>query len=117
VVDLSSSDEEYLIPDISRDEEFTKRLFGDLNHELLRPPDDDKVIILSDSDEEEEEVHQETADVEAVLSSAVKSPTSTSSSVAVDDAPEAVQDDSNDGHTPDRAHGGSSSGGDETGSP
>jgi hypothetical protein len=51
VVDLSS-DEEDLIPDISRDDEFAKRLFDDLNHELLGPPSDGKVIVLSDFDEE-----------------------------------------------------------------
>jgi hypothetical protein len=50
VVDLSL-DEEDLIPDTSRDEEFVKRLFGDLNRELLGLSDDGKVIILSDSDE------------------------------------------------------------------
>jgi hypothetical protein len=46
VVDLSSpSDEEYLIVHVSRDEEFTRRLFGDLNRDILGPPDDDKIII------------------------------------------------------------------------
>jgi hypothetical protein len=39
VVDLSSSsDEEGLIPDTSWDEEFTKRLFGDLNRDVLGRP-------------------------------------------------------------------------------
>jgi hypothetical protein len=74
VVDLSSSsDEEDLIPYTSWDE-FTKRLFGDLNREVLEPPDDGKVIIFSDSDEEEEEAREEdTTDVEATPSSAIKS--------------------------------------------
>jgi hypothetical protein len=59
VVDLSSSsNEKGLIPDILRDEEFTKKLFGDLNRDVLEPPDDNKIIILSDSDEEEEEVRE-----------------------------------------------------------
>jgi hypothetical protein len=54
VVDLSlSSGDECLINDTSHDEEFTRRLFSDLNHDVLGPPDDDKIIILSDSDEEE----------------------------------------------------------------
>jgi hypothetical protein len=53
VVDLSSSsDEECLIPDILRDGEFTKKLFGNLNR-------DGKIIILSDPDEKEEEVREE----------------------------------------------------------
>jgi hypothetical protein len=55
VVDLSSSsDDGDLITDVSRDEEFTTRLFGDLNRDVLGSPDDVKIIILSDSDEEEE---------------------------------------------------------------
>jgi hypothetical protein len=57
VVDLSLSyDEEGLIADTSCDEEFTRRLFGDLNRDILGPLGDGKIIILSDSDEEEEEV-------------------------------------------------------------
>jgi hypothetical protein len=52
VVDLSS-DEEDLIPDITRDEEFSKRVFDDINRELLGPPGDGKIIIFSDSNEEE----------------------------------------------------------------
>jgi hypothetical protein len=51
VVDLSSSsDEEGLIPDTSRDEEFTRRLFGDLNCNILGSPSDGNIIILNDSD-------------------------------------------------------------------
>jgi hypothetical protein len=53
VVDLSSSfDEGDLIADVSRDEEFTRRLFGDLNCDFLGPPSDSKIIILSDSNKE-----------------------------------------------------------------
>jgi hypothetical protein len=108
VVDLSSSsDEEGLILDTSRDEEFTKRLFDDLNRGVLGPPDDGKVIILSDSDEEKEEVHKEdTIDAKAAPSSTMKSPTPTASA-----------DDIDKGRSPDRATGYSSSGGDEAGSP
>jgi hypothetical protein len=57
VVDLSS-DEEDIFPDTSRDEEFAKKLFGDLNRELLGLPGDNNIIVLSGSDEEEE-VHEE----------------------------------------------------------
>jgi hypothetical protein len=53
VVDLSLSfDEGDLIADVSRDEEFARRLFGDLNHNVLGPLDDGMIIILNDSDEE-----------------------------------------------------------------
>jgi hypothetical protein len=105
VVDLSSSlDEENLIPDTSRDAEFTKRLFSDLNRGLLGPPGDGKIIILSDSDEEEEEVREEDA-TKAVPSSIVKSPTPTTFIVDANDADK--------GHSPDRAIGNSSNSGDK----
>jgi hypothetical protein len=109
VVDLSSSsNEEGLILDTSWDEEFARRLFGDLNRGVLGPLDDGKVIILNDSGEEEE-VHEEDAtDAKAAPSSAVKSPTPTAS---VDDV--VVTDK---GHSLDRVIGDSSNGGDEASS-
>jgi hypothetical protein len=74
VVDLSSSDEEDLIPDITWDAEFTKKSFGDLNHELLVPLVDGKIPILNDSDQEKEKVREEgTTDVKIMPSSIVKS--------------------------------------------
>jgi hypothetical protein len=109
VVDLSSSsDEDSLIPNTSRDEEFIKRIFGELNCDVLGLSGDDKIIILNDSnDDEEEEVHEEDAtDAEAAPSSVVRSL-----------APSASTDDTDKGDTPDRAIGGSSSGGDEAGLP
>jgi hypothetical protein len=116
MVDLSSNEED-LIPDTSRDEEFNKRLFGDFNREIFELPDDDKVIVLSDSDEEKEVCEEDAADTEATPSSVVLSLTLTVSAADTDDAPEGVKDDSNDGRTPDRAQGDSSSGGDEAGLP
>jgi hypothetical protein len=67
MVDLSSSsDEEGLIPDTSHDEEFARRLFGDMNRDVLRPLGNIKVIILSDLDEEEEVPKEDVTDTEAV---------------------------------------------------
>jgi hypothetical protein len=110
VVDLSSSsDEEGLIPDTSRDEEFTRWLFCDINRGVLGSPGDDKVIILIDSDEEEEVREEGAADAKAAPSSAVKSSTPTAS---VDDA-----DDTNKGRSLDRVIGSSSGGRDEAGLP
>jgi hypothetical protein len=106
----SSSDEEGLITDTSYDEVFTRKLFGDLNHNFLGPPDDDKIIILSDSDKEEEEVREEkTFDVKATPSSTARS---LASNAFTDDA-----DDADKGVTSDRVIDGSSSGGDEAGLP
>jgi hypothetical protein len=111
VVDLCSScDEEGLIADTSRDEEFIRRLFGDLNRDFLGPPDDGKIIILNDSDKEEEEVHEEKiTDVEATPSFVVRSPAPTASAADADNATK--------GDTTDQVIGGSSSGGDEAGLP
>jgi hypothetical protein len=106
-VDPSSYlNEECLIPDTLRDEEFTMRLFSDLSRGVLGPPDDGKVIILSDFDEEEVVREEHAANAEAAPSSAVKSPTPTAST---DDANDTDKD-----RSPDRTIGGSNSGGDET---
>jgi hypothetical protein len=111
VVDLSSSsDEGYLIADVSRDEHFARRLFGDLNRDFLGLPGDGKIIILSDSDEEEEEVREEKAiDTEAVPSSIARSPAPTASTNGADGADK--------GDTTDRVIGSNNSGGDEVGLP
>jgi hypothetical protein len=96
VVDMfSSSDEEGLISDILWDEEFAKKLFGDLNRDVLKPPSYGKIIILNDSDKKEE-VHEEKAtDAETEPSSTVRSLVST---VSTDDA-----DGTYKSNTPDRA--------------
>jgi hypothetical protein len=92
VVDLSSSsDEGDLINDVSRDEELARRLFGDLNRDVLGPPGDGKIIILSDSDEKEEDVREEkTTGTEDEATSAVVNPASIASADA-DDAPTGVK--------------------------
>jgi hypothetical protein len=119
VVDLSSSsDEDTLIPYTSWDVEFTKRLFGDLNRGLLGPSDDDKIIILSDSNEEEEEMREESAaNAEAAPFSTVKSPAPTASAADADDVDKGTPNDSNGGHSTDRAIGDSSNSGDKVVSP
>jgi hypothetical protein len=91
-VDFSpSSNEGDLIADVSRDEEFTRRLFGDLKHDVLGPPNDSKIIILSDSDEEEEEVREEkTTDAKDATTSAAVNPASITFADA-DDAPTGVK--------------------------
>jgi hypothetical protein len=48
------SDPSSLIVDTSRDEEFARKLFGDLNHNILGPPGDGKIIIIDDSDNDDE---------------------------------------------------------------
>jgi hypothetical protein len=103
----SSSDEGDFIGDVSQDEEFTRRLFSDLNRDFLGPLSDSKIIILSDSDEEEEEMREEkVTDAEATPSSAARSP-----------APIDSIDDADKGDAPDRMIGGSSSDKDEANLP
>jgi hypothetical protein len=46
------SDSSSLVVDTSRDEEFARNLFGDLNHDILGPPGDGKIIIIDDSNNE-----------------------------------------------------------------
>jgi hypothetical protein len=106
VVDLSSfSDKGYLITDVSQDEKFTRKLFGDLNRDVLGLPGDGKIIILSDSNEEEEVREKNATDVEAVSSSAARSPTTTASADDTNVTYKSI--------TPDWATSGCSSGGDE----
>jgi hypothetical protein len=116
VVDLSLSlDEEDFMADTSRDEDFTRWLFGELNRDVLRPPGDGKVIVLSDSDEEEE-VHEETV-TDVTPSANMKSSTSTTSATDAAEDSRKMQDDNSDDLAPDENTGKSSSDGDKAGSP
>jgi hypothetical protein len=44
-----------LVVDTSRDEEFTRKLFGELNRDILGPPGDDKIIIIDDSNSDDDD--------------------------------------------------------------
>jgi hypothetical protein len=116
VVDLSLSlDEEDFMADTSRDEDFTRWLFGELNRDVLGPPGDGKVIVLSDSDEEEE-VREETV-TDATPSANMKSSTSTTSATDAAEDSRKMQDDNSDDLAPGENTGKSSSDGDKAGSP
>jgi hypothetical protein len=69
----SSSGEEDSVADTSRDEELTRKLFGDLNHDIIGPPGDGKIIVLSDSDDEDETHEDATVNAEAAPPSAANS--------------------------------------------
>jgi hypothetical protein len=98
MVDLASpSGEEDFFADTSRDEEIARKLFGNLNRDILGPPDDGKIIVLGDSDDEDE-AHEDTAvNTEATPPSAVNSPVTPASGSDADETPDGVQDDSSDG--------------------
>jgi hypothetical protein len=112
MIDISLSlDEKNFIADTSRDVEFARKLFGDLNHGILRPPDDGKVIILDYSDEEKEAPDEKTVDTELVVTSATVNLAPTTSA-AVDDAPKGAKNDNSDDQGPDQE----ASGGNDNGS-
>jgi hypothetical protein len=68
-----------LVVDTSRDEEFGRKLFGDLNRDILGPPDDGKIIIIDDSDNDDEAQEEGMADTEptAVPAPATDTPVGT----------------------------------------
>jgi hypothetical protein len=105
VVDLAlSSGEEEPVANTSRDEEIARKLFGDLNRDILGPPGDGKVIVISDSDDEAEMHEDAVVNTEATPPSAANSVDSPTSASDVDETPDGVSDDN-------------ANGGDEAGSP
>jgi hypothetical protein len=53
-----------LVVDTSHDEEFTRKLFGDLNRDILGPPGDGKIIIIDDSDDDDNAQEEGTAGID-----------------------------------------------------
>jgi hypothetical protein len=97
-VDLTlSSGKENFIADTSRDEELARKLFGDLNCDILGLPGDDKIIVLSDSDEEDETHEDAAVNAEAAPPSAANSVDSPTSAPDADETPDGVPDDNADG--------------------
>jgi hypothetical protein len=104
-VDLtSSSGEEDSIADTSQDEEFARKLFGDLNRDILGPPGDGKIIVLNDSNDDDETHEDAVVNAEAAPPSAANSADSPTSALDADETPDGVSDDNADS-------------GDEAGSP
>jgi hypothetical protein len=95
-LDLSPSEEDS-IADTSRDEEFARKLFGDLNRDILGPPGDGKIIVISDSDDEDETHEDAVVNAEAAPPSAANSADSPTSAPDVDETPDEVSDDNADG--------------------
>jgi hypothetical protein len=92
-----SPSEEDSVADTSRDEEFTRKLFGDLNRGILRPPGDGKIIIISNSDDEDETHEDAAVNAEAAPPSTADSADSPTSASDVDETPDGVSDDNADG--------------------
>jgi hypothetical protein len=97
-VDLaSSSGEEDSVADTTRDEELTRKLFGDLNRDILGLPGDGKIIVLNDSDNEDGTHEDAAVNAEAAPHSAANSVDSPTSAPDADDRPDGVSDDNADG--------------------
>jgi hypothetical protein len=117
MIDLSlSSDEENFIADTSHDAEFAKKLFGDLNCDILGPPNDSKVIVLDDSNENKEAQEEKTAGTEPAATSTVVNLASIASADA-DDAPAGAKNDNTNDHGPDQEAGGGNCSGGSAGKP
>jgi hypothetical protein len=117
MIDLSSSsDEENLIVHISRDAELTKKLFADLNCDILGPPGNGKIIVLDDFDEENEAHEEKTAGIESTAASASVDPTS-SAPTSADDAPAGAKIDNSDDQGSDQEADGDDGGGCSTDQP
>jgi hypothetical protein len=117
MINLSSSlDEKNFIVDTSHDAELTKKLFGDLNRDILGPPGDSKIIILDDSDEENKAQEDKTVGIESTAASTSVDPTS-SAPTSTDDAPVGAKIGNSDDQGPDQEADGGDGGGCSTGEP
>jgi hypothetical protein len=84
------------IVDPSHDEELTRKLFGDLNYDILGPPGDGKIIILDGSDDDDEAQEEKTAGIK-----------STAAPASTDDAPTEAKVGNSDDQGPDQKADGS----------
>jgi hypothetical protein len=94
------------IVDTSRDEELVRKLFSDLNCDILGPPGDGKVIVLDDSDYDNEAQDEKTIGTQ-----------STTAPASADDAPAEAKISNSDDQGPDQEADGGDDNGRSTGDP
>jgi hypothetical protein len=94
------------IVDTSRDEEIVRKLFGDLNRDILGLAGDGKIIVLDDSDDDDEAQEEKTVDIESTVAPAF-----------TDDAPTEARIDNSDDQMPDQEADGDDNNGCSTGNP
>jgi hypothetical protein len=92
--------------DTSRDEELIRKLFGDLNRDILGPPGDGKIIILDDSDDDGEAQEEKTTDIKSKATPA-----------SADDAPTKARIGNSDDQMPDQEADGGDNNGRSAGDP
>jgi hypothetical protein len=87
-----------LVVDTSRDEEFTRKLFGDLNRDILGPAGDGKIIIIDNSDDDDDAQEEGTADIDptTVPASAADAPAGARVANSDDQGPDQEVDGGND---------------------
>jgi hypothetical protein len=79
------------IVDTSHDEKLARKLFGDLNRDILGPPGDGKIIVLDDSGDDGKVQEEKTTDIE-----------STTTPASADDAPAEARISNSDDQGPDQ---------------
>jgi hypothetical protein len=94
------------IVDTSHDEELARKLFGDLNRDILVPPGDGKIIVLDDFDDDGEAQEEKTVDIK-----------STTAPASTDDAPAEAKVGNSDDQGPDQEANGGDDSGRSTGNP
>jgi hypothetical protein len=117
MINLSSYlDEKNFIIDTSHDVELAKKLFGDLNRDILEPAGDSKIIVLDNSDEENKALEDKTAGIESTIAPTSADPTS-SAPTSTDDAPVGVKIGNSDDQGSDQEADGGDGGGCSAGEP
>jgi hypothetical protein len=104
------------IIDTSCDVELTRKLFGDLNRDILRPPGDGKIIVLDDSDDNAEAQEEKTASIESTTALA-SADLALSAPTSADDAPTGAKISNSDDQGPDQEVDGGDDGGHSTSEP
>jgi hypothetical protein len=104
------------IVDTSRDAELVRKLFGDLNRNILGLPGDGKIIILDDSDDDAEAQEEKTAGIESTSAPAPVDP-ALHAPTSADDAPTGAKISNSDDQGPDQEADGGDGSGRSTGQP
>jgi hypothetical protein len=85
-----------LVVNTSHDEEFTRKLFGDLNRDILGPAGDGKIIIIDNSDDDAQEEGTADIDPTTVPASAADAPAGARVANSDDQGPDQEADGGND---------------------
>jgi hypothetical protein len=104
------------IVDTSHDAELLRKLFYDLNRDILGPPSDDKIIVLDDSDDDAEAQGEKTASIESTAAPASADP-ALCVPTSADDAPARAKIGNSDDQGPDQKADGGDGGGRNAGEP